>query len=173
MTSIPTSLMVLACTTACATTTPRDPARADSAFAAVQTRGADPRAMGVDQATSVHRFDVLPNGGRIELQRAVDDSAGTEQVRRHLREIADAFARGDFRTPAFVHMREVPGTATMAARRSAIRYEMRELARGGEVRITTADPVALSAIHEFMAFQRGDHRAGGAGDSAHHGRRHD
>src|ERR1051325_8166932 len=58
---------------------------ADSAFAAVQARGADPQAMGVDQYTSVHRFDTLPDGGRIELQRNVDDSAGVAQIRRHLR----------------------------------------------------------------------------------------
>ena len=40
----------------------------DSAFAAVQARGADARGMGVDQATSVHRFDALADGGRIELR---------------------------------------------------------------------------------------------------------
>jgi hypothetical protein len=30
---------------------------------------------------------------------------------------------------------------------------------GGEVRIRTASPAALAAIHEFLAFQRMDHRA--------------
>ena len=49
----------------------------------------------------------------------------------------------------------------MAARRAAIRYEYRDLPRGGEVRIVTADAEAVRAIHAFMAFQRGDHRAGG------------
>jgi len=135
----------------------------DSAFAAVQARGADPRGMGVDQATSVHRFDALPDGGRIELQRAADDSAGVAQVRRHLRGIAAAFAAGDFTTPAFVHMREVPGTAVMAAKRGTITYAVRDLPRGGEVRIATRDPEALAAVHAFVAFQRQDHRAGGAG----------
>lgn len=166
------ALCVLACTSACAASTSGDPARSESAFAAVQARGADPRAMGVDQSTSVHRFDMLPDGGRIELQRAVDDSAGVAQIRRHLREIAGAFAQGDFSTPAFVHVREVPGTAVMAARRAVITYAMRELPRGGEVRITTTDPQALTAIHQFIAFQRGDHRAGGAGDGTHHGAKH-
>jgi len=118
--------------------------------------------MGVDQYTSIHQFDDMPDGGRIELQRQVDDSLGIEQIRSHLRHIADAFAAGDFRIPAFVHDREaVPGTATMAAKRDVIRYEFRELPRGGEVRITTDDPEALQAVHEFLAFQRADHRAGG------------
>lgn len=142
---------------------------ADSAFAALQARGADRRAMGVDQYTSAHRFDALADGGRVELQRGVDDSAGVAQVRRHLREIAAAFAAGDFRTPAFVHARggaagPVPGAAGMAARRVAIAYTYRDLPRGGEVRITTRDPEALRAVHAFVAFQRADHRAGGAGD---------
>jgi hypothetical protein len=133
----------------------------------VQARGANPRAMGVDQSTSVHRFDALPDGGRIELQRATDDSAGVAQIRMHLREIAAAFRQGDFDTPAFVHDRQVPGTAVMAARRNAITYTVHDLPRGGEVRIRTMDPQALSAVHEFIAFQRRDHRAGGIGDIRH------
>ncbi len=139
------------------------PTHPDSAFVAVQARGADARAMGVDQYTSVHQFDALPDGGRIELQRAQDDSAGTAQIREHLRGIARAFTDGDFSTPAFVHMQKVPGTEVMTAKRAVITYTMRELPRGGEVRITTTDAEAVRAVHEFMAFQRMDHRAGGTG----------
>ena len=141
--------------------------RSDSTFAAVQARGADPRAMGVDQYTSPHQFDALPDGGRIELQRAVDDSAGVAQIRKHLHEIAASFTKGDFNTPAFVHDQKVPGTDVMAAKRDAITYTERDLPRGGEVRIHTTDPQALAAVHEFIAFQRQDHRAGGAGDAGH------
>ena len=132
---------------------------ADTGFAALQARGRVH--MGVDQYTSTHRFDALPDGGRIELQRDVDDAEGVAVIRAHLRGIARAFAEGDFGTPAAVHAMEVPGTAVMAARRAAIRYEYRDLPRGGEVRIVTRDPEAVAAIHAFMAFQRGDHRAGG------------
>jgi len=147
------------------------PPASDSGFTALQARGADPRAMGVDQYTSVHRFDALPDGGRIELQRAVEDSAGIAQIRNHLRTIASAFASGDFTTPAFVHLRQVPGTEVMAAKRSAITYTVRDLPRGAELRITTRDPAAVAGVHEFVAFQRMDHRAGGSdqgADSAHH-----
>lgn len=129
----------------------------DSAFAAMQQRGK--QAMGVDQYTSTHHFDALPDGGRIELQRDVDDSVGVAQIREHLQEIAKAFDAGDFNTPAFVHMQDVPGTKVMAAKRAAITYTYRELPRGGEVRIVTKDPQAIAAIHEFLAFQRKDHRA--------------
>ena len=139
-------------------------AQTDTGFAALQERGK--AAMGVDQYTSTHRFDALADGGRIELQRDDDDSAGVAQIRKHLREIAAAFKSGDFTTPAFVHLKEVPGTRVMAARRSQITYTFKPLPRGGEVRIFTTDPEALKAIAEFMAFQRGDHRAGGMDHSA-------
>jgi hypothetical protein len=132
---------------------------ADTAFAGVQQRGE--KAMGVDQYTSTHKFDALPDGGRIELQRDVDDTAGVAQIRAHLNEIAKAFKSGDFSTPAFVHMQQVPGTSVMAAKRGVISYTYRDLPRGGELRIVTKDPEALDAIREFMAFQRLDHRAGG------------
>lgn len=146
-------------------------AESDSAFEALQDRGASMEGMGVDQYTSAHQFDDLPDGGRIELQRQVEDSAGVEQIRSHLQHIADAFAAGDFRIPAFVHDREsVPGTSVMAARRDAITYEYRDLPRGGEVRMTSDDPEAVGAIHEFLAFQRQDHQAGGheMHQGAHH-----
>jgi hypothetical protein len=151
---------------ACAQHTPRNHAAhhpsaqtADSGFAALQDRGA--QAMGVDQYTSTHRFDSLVDGGRIELQCGVDDPEGVATIRAHLASIARAFAAGDFRTPGFVHAGTVPGTEVMAARRASIRYTYRDLPRGGEVRITTADAEALLAIHAFLAFQRGDHRAAG------------
>lgn len=133
-------------------------ARADSAFKAVQNRGA--RVMGVDQYTSTHRFEPLADGGRIELQRDVDDSAGVRTIREHLRTIARQFARGDFSASTTVHARVVPGTAVMRALRQSIRYEFRSLPRGGELRITTRDPNAVRAVHEFLAFQRADHRTG-------------
>jgi hypothetical protein len=128
----------------------------DSAFPALQQRGQT--AMGVDQYTSAHHFDPLPDGGRIALQRAATDSAGVATIRAHLQQVALAFAAGDFALPEFVHARTVPGTDVMAARRAAIRYEFHPLPGGGEVRIRTRDAAAIGAIHAFLAFQRGDHR---------------
>jgi hypothetical protein len=130
---------------------------ADTAFAGVQARGHE--AMGVDQYTSAHRFEPLPDGGRIELQRDTADRAGVETIRAHMRDIAARFSQGDFTIPGFVHAREVPGTRVMAERKSQISYEARELAGGAEVRIRTTDAAAIAAVHEFLAFQRGDHRA--------------
>ena len=137
----------------------------DTSFSAMQDRGK--KAMGVDQYTSTHKFDATPTGGRIELQRDSADAAGVAQIRAHMREIAKSFAAGDFAIPGFVHMQDVPGTKVMRAKRSLISYEPRDLPRGGEVVIRTKDSGAVAAIHDFMAFQRGEHHAGGMDGMKH------
>jgi len=131
---------------------------ADSAFAAVQARGRG--VMGVDQNSSAHVFEDLPDGGRIVLDRdEARDTTGVATIRAHMREIAGEFARGDFTNPGLVHARDVPGTAVMAARASTLSYTASDRPRGAEVRIRSADPEAVKAVHEFLAFQRSDHRA--------------
>ncbi|MFL5402171.1 MAG: hypothetical protein ACJ8BF_05070 [Gemmatimonadales bacterium] len=132
----------------------------DSAFAGVQGRGRV--AMGVDQYTSTHHFESLPDGGLISLERDTPDSAGVRQIRAHMAEIAGSFAQGNFAVPGFVHDRPVPGTAVMADRRSSISYRPDTLPQGASLRISSSDPVAVSAIHDFLAFQRRDHRAHGS-----------
>jgi hypothetical protein len=133
----------------------------DSSFAAMQTRGK--MAMGIDQTTSTHQFDALPNGGRIQLLRDANDSLAIAQIRAHLRLIQHAFQAGDFSTPQFVHMQAMPGTAVMAQKRDVIAYSYHDLPRGGEVVMTTSDAEALAAIHAFMGAQRTEHHAMGAG----------
>ena len=134
--------------------------QADTAFAALQERGR--AAMGVDQNASKHRFDDLPDGGRIELRQTLPDSAGTAAIRAHLAGIARAFAAGDFTIPGVVHAGPVPGTRVMALKQELIGYRFRALPGGGEVRLSTRDPEALRAVHQFLSFQRGEHRAGGS-----------
>lgn len=130
----------------------------DSAFRALQERGKG--TMGVDQDASRHRFEDLPDGGRIELQMRAADPAGIAAIRAHLRRTARDFAAGTFTAPDSTHAMVVPGTEVMARKKDRIRYRYRALPQGGEVRITTRDPEALRAIRDFLAFQREDHRAG-------------
>jgi hypothetical protein len=51
------------------------------------------------------------------------------------------------------------GGSVMAAKRAVITYTVTDLPRGGALRITTHDPAAIKAVHNFLAFQRDDHRA--------------
>ena len=108
--------------------------------------------MGVDQYTSAHVFEDLPDGGRIVLLRKDStDSAGVATIRAHMRSIADAFAKGDFTAPGMVHMQQVPGSPAPRAAPPARRPG----------RPTSRDTGVVKAIHEFLAFQRMDHRAPG------------
>jgi hypothetical protein len=131
----------------------------DTGYAAVQRRGR--MVMGVDQYTSTHRFDALADGGRIVLVRSPQDTAGVRVIRQHLEDIARAFRAGDFRDPMAVHAHELPGVAVMRARHALIAYRVDTLPGGGAVRITTADPAARRAVHEFLEAQRHEHHAGG------------
>lgn len=125
-------------------------------FSAMQARGE--HVMGVNQYTSAHVFEDLPDGGRVVLERAdASDTAAITTIRAHMRDIAAAFRAGDFTKPFEVHAQVVPGTAVMTARRSAISYDASDLPRGGEVRIRTTDPQAIAAVHDFLAFQRTAH----------------
>jgi hypothetical protein len=133
---------------------------ADTSFAALQSRGA--MAMGVDQYTSSHEFDITADGGRVSLQRDSADSVGIAEIRAHMRLIQRSFEAGDFSTPAFVHDRDMPGTAVMAKKREAITYTYLDLPRGAAVAITTRDSAARVAIADFMNAQRGDHHSGGS-----------
>lgn len=143
-----------------------DTVQTDSAFQGVQRRGA--LVMGVDQEASSHRFETLPDGGRIVFtMNDTSDAAGTAVIRRHLQVIADSFAAGVFSDPMLVHAREVPGTAAMSRLKDRISYRYSALAAGGELRLYTEDPEAAAAIRDFLDFQRRDHRAPGSSGAEH------
>jgi hypothetical protein len=87
-----------------------DPSRQE----AVRERSAD--VMPFDMDATTHIFTKTPEGG---VQRVAVKSPGdTKQaalIRRHLREIADRFARGDFGAPTDVHGAQMPGLAALKA----------------------------------------------------------
>jgi hypothetical protein len=129
-------------------------------FGAMQARGQ--QVMGVNQYTSAHVFEDLPDGGRVVLDRADSaDTAAITTIRAHMRDIATAFRAGEFTKPFQVHAQTVPGTGVMTAKRSAITFEIFDRPRGGEVRMRSTDSAAVAAIHEFLEFQRSAHHAAG------------
>ena len=156
-------LAVASTAAACRDTRPRSAeatVQPDSAYAAMQSRGE--MVMGVNQYTSAHVFEDLPDGGRVVLDRDTSaDTLGVVGIRQHMRDIAVAFEAGDFTKPFQVHAEAVPGTSVMAARRGGISYQEIDRPRGAEVRIRTSDAAAVAAIHEFLAFQRDAHHAMG------------
>jgi hypothetical protein len=118
-------------------------------------------AFGFSHQSSRHTFRLYDDGGAIEL-RASDpaDAATTNAIRAHLKEVAAAFAKGDFQKSQFVHDREPDGVAVMHDRAATISWKYEELPEGARVRIASSDAKSLEAIHAFLRFQIAEHRTG-------------
>lgn len=119
------------------------------------------KVMGFGHSQTTHHFLIEKDGGVIQVE-ANDgtDSQSRDQIRSHLAQIAEAFSRGDFAMPKQIHDRVMPGVPEMTRLKDAISYRYEEMERGGRVRITTADPVAIEAVHAFLRAQIQDHRTG-------------
>jgi hypothetical protein len=116
--------------------------------------------MGFSHETTTHAFKLSDDGGAIEVvANDPKDAKSIEAIRAHLREIAKAFAKGDFSKPKAIHEELPDGAAEMRELRDAIKYDYAAMERGGRVRITTSDAKALDAVHRFLKFQVREHHA--------------
>src|SRR4029077_20602032 len=104
-------------------------------------------AMEFSPSASKHTFRLMSDGGAIEVRSA--DADTVKAIRQHLKMNAKQFAEGDFGKPVEVHEKMPDGAATMQELRSEIGYAYGEIESGGRVRITTKNPRALEAVHQF------------------------
>ncbi len=119
------------------------------------------KAMGFSQTATTHHFRLLPDGGFVQVEaNDAGDTMDRDHIRMHLRMQAKKFAAGDFGAPELTHNRVPPGVPEMQKLKSSIRYRYEELDRGGRLRITSKDPAAVAAIHDFLKFQIEDHQTG-------------
>jgi hypothetical protein len=117
--------------------------------------------MGFSHETTRHAFRLEKNGGTIEVTASsADDAKSIAAIREHLQSIAKSFAAGDFAKPMFIHDKMPDGAEMMRTRKDAIRYRYEERPAGARVVITTDDPEARAAIHQFLRFQIAEHRTG-------------
>ncbi len=117
--------------------------------------------MGFSHDKTTHHFILLRDGGSIEV--AANDATDTksrDQIRMHLKHLAQLFAKGNFNAPMLVHDQTPPGVEIMKQKAAAIAYQFSETEKGGRVHITTKDAEALQAIHDFLRFQSKDHQTG-------------
>jgi hypothetical protein len=117
--------------------------------------------MGFDHTKTTHHFLLQAAGGSIEVTaNSSDDVESSEQIRMHLRHIARMFAEGNFKAPMLIHDQIPPGVPVMQQLKSEIEYNFEEIDRGAAVRISTKNPTALKAIHDFLRFQIKEHKTG-------------
>jgi hypothetical protein len=116
-------------------------------------------AMGFSHEMTSHHFLLFRNGGAIEIEAdSPNDSASKEAIRDHLIKIAGMFSQGDFQLPMLIHATVPPGVDTMKRLRDQINYAVEIAPKGALLRITTVNPEALKAVHDFLRFQIVDHR---------------
>lgn len=117
--------------------------------------------MGFSHEKTIHHFRLSPDGGTIEaLATDPSDAISREEIRAHLGHIAQMFHNGNFNAPMLIHARTPPGVPTMKKLRKQIRYEVQETANGAQVKVSSHNPQAVAAIHEFLRFQIQDHQTG-------------
>jgi hypothetical protein len=118
-------------------------------------------AMGFDAARTTHHFLQNPSGGAIEAS-ANDprDTLSRDRIQHHLQQIAQRFKEGDFNIPMLVHDQTPRGVAVLERLKAEITYRYVPTDRGGRVDISTKNPEALAAIHDFLRFQIQEHRTG-------------
>lgn len=142
----------------------------DASACAAHHAGVDARGdqvMGFDHQKTTHHFTLTADGGEIAVSaNDVTDTASRDAIRSHLEHIAKMFAAGDFDAPMLIHDQVPPGVPVMKEKKGAIRYAYAPTKTGARIAISTNDPKALSAIHDFLHFQISDHQTGDPGDVA-------
>jgi|SRR5579883_1167696 len=120
--------------------------------------------MGFDHLKTTHHFLLRPDGGVIQVEaNDPKDSVSRDEIRQHLAHIAQLFTNGDFTAPMLIHSQTPPGVPVMKRLKADIKYRFEETARGGRILMTTSNPDALGAVHEFLRFQISDHATGDSG----------
>jgi len=117
--------------------------------------------MGFDHTKTTHHFLLQEFGGSIEVTaNSSEDLESSSQIRMHLKHIAMMFADGNFNAPMLIHDQTPPGVPVMQELKGEIKYDFEEIDRGAAVRISTKNPAALKAIHDFLRFQIKEHKTG-------------
>ena len=117
--------------------------------------------MGFSHEKTIHHFRLTPDGGTIEaLATNPSDSASRKQIRTHLEHIAQMFHDGNFNAPMLIHAQTSPGVPTMKKLRKDIQYNVQETPSGARVKVSSSNPQAIAAIHDFLKFQIQDHQTG-------------
>ena len=117
--------------------------------------------MGFSLETTRHHFELLPDGGTIEVDvKDEKDTATRDQIRGHFVHIVSMFSANNFEIPMFIHDTVPPGVPVMKEKSKAITYTLQQTPGGARIKIQTNDADAMKAIHEFLIFQIREHRTG-------------
>src|SRR5437879_5989219 len=118
--------------------------------AGVSARGA--QVMPFELSATTHVFTKTAAGA---LQKVVvkdsKNAAQIQLIRRHLGDIAQRFARGDFSGPTEIHGGQMPGLADLKkARPGEISVHYQDLVNGGQIEYSTRKANLIAALHKWI-----------------------
>jgi mono/diheme cytochrome c family protein len=123
---------------------------------AAEARGTEtpkPNDIGADFTAekATHKISVSDNGGYIDIvTRDPNDVTSREQIRADLKAIEQKFTAGDFNTPGLSHAK-LPSTINIPKGiNHLVKYQYKEIDRGGRLFINAADPQLGIVIINFM-----------------------
>jgi hypothetical protein len=126
------------------------------------------QAMGFSHEKTTHHFLLFKDGGAIEVNaNDPKDTTSRDESRQHLSHITQMFAAGNFNVPMLIHGTTPPGVPTIKDLRDQIHYVFQETDSGARIRISTTNPQALKAVHDFLRFQITEHETGDTTDVSH------
>jgi hypothetical protein len=110
--------------------------------------------------TKLH-FELLPNGGAIDLTAKSPPNAKTEEELQALAQyISASLASGNFALQIFVEPVAPPNLPQLTKHKDDFAYQIEKVANTTRIRIATTDMVALQALHDFLRFEIVAHKTG-------------
>ena len=128
----------------------------------VAVRGAEVMPFDLDRST--HVFEKSSEGGKQSIVSDDNDQDQIVLIQEHLAEIAEAFSKGNFSGPTFIHGHEMAGLQVLADNYEQLQIAYTALPDGGAITYTTNNEVVREALHAWFDAQVTDH-----GEHARHG----
>ncbi|MEC4748093.1 aspartate carbamoyltransferase [Methylomicrobium sp. Wu6] len=120
---------------------------------------------------TLETFSKTVHGGVMHvIAKTADDSKQVQLIQNYLRQIADAFGKGDFSSSEKMHGANMPGLQQLkTAKTDDIRFEYKGLPNGAQIHFSTEYPQYVQALHEWLDAQIKDHgNAPTPGHMKHH-----
>ena len=114
--------------------------------------------MPFDLEETTHVFRPTSSGGvQTVVANDVSDAEEVALIRQHLAEETEAFRRGDFSDPAFIHGDDMPGIQKLSEHLGELEVTYSEVEGGAQIVYETVEPGLVAALHVWFKAQLTDH----------------
>jgi hypothetical protein len=112
------------------------------------------RVSGFESDRVNRHFYVLKNGGAVEITaKDANDESTIKAIQSYLKKESDMWTKGNFDTIAAVYGKAPEAIAQLKKLRDNVTYAAVPEENGAVVRMLTVNPMAKTAIHDYLRFQ--------------------